>query len=114
LKAYICGIDHEIQRYDGKRDAVLKQKYEELLGTLVRGHGIQLIGDETYERKNAISEHVADTLKIRWLPIEMSLKAREELGIAHEQGHERYECVTQNGSPIGFKYKRVLSDAIRE
>jgi len=114
VNVYICGIDHEIQTYDGRREAALKKQFEELLRNLVSKHTVQMIGDETYEAKDAIAKRVAGSMGIRWVPVEMSLNAREELGIAHEQRHDRYECVTQDGTPIGFRAKRVLSDGIRE
>ena len=77
-------------------------------------HQIEFIGDETYPDKNAIAKSVASSLDIRWEPIEMSLEAREALGIADEQLRERHEAVFSGGIPIGSKVVRVLSDGIRE
>lgn len=42
---YVLGIDHEIQVFDGKRTAVEKAKFEELLRALVSEHRIEFIGE---------------------------------------------------------------------
>ncbi len=44
----------------------------------------------------------------------MSLAVREALGIVDEQLHERHEPIFSDGSPIGLRLVRVLSDGIRE
>jgi hypothetical protein len=85
MKIYILGTDHEIQTFDGSRTAEEKSEFEKLLRGLVAEHRIEFVSDETYPEKNAIAKSVAKSLDIRWEPIEMSLKAREELGIADEQ-----------------------------
>jgi hypothetical protein len=111
---YILGIDHELQTFDGRRTAQEKGEFERLLRALVSEHHIDFIGDETYPEKNAIAKSVASSLHIRWEPIEMSLVAREALGITHEQLHERHEAIFSGGTPVGSKVVRVLSDGIRE
>ncbi len=111
---YILGIDHEIQTSDGRRSAYEKVEFEKLLRVLVSEHHIEFIGDETYLEKNAIAKSVASSFDIRWEPIEMSLAAREALGIADEQLRERHEPIFSGGIPIGSKVVRVLSDGIRE
>jgi len=111
---YILGIDHEIQTFDGRRAAEDKSEFEKLLRALVSERHIEFIGDETYPEKNAIAKSVASSLNIRWEPIEMSLAAREALGIADEQLRERHEPMFSGGIPIGSKLVRVLSDGIRE
>jgi len=111
---YILGIDHEIQTSDGKRSAEEKAEFEKLLRALVSEHHIEFIGDETYPEKNAIAKSVAKSLGIPWEPIEMSFAAREALGIADEQLHERHEPVLSGGIPVGSRVVRVLSDGIRE
>jgi len=73
-----------------------------------------LLGEETYPDKDAIAKFVAKSFDIRWEPIEMSLAAREELGIADEQLHEQHEPIFSGGIPIGSRVVRVLSDGIRE
>jgi hypothetical protein len=115
MKVYILGIDHEIQKDDGHTEAALKVKFEELLRQLVRESGIDFIGEETFSEDNTIAKRIADSLGIPRKPIEMSRKARTELGIAEEQKNGRYECIIgEDGTPMGFKSKRVLSDRIRE
>ena len=111
---YILGIDHDIQTFAGRRTPQDKTEFEKLLRALVSEHQIEFIGDETYPDKNAIAKSVASSLDIRWEPIEMSLEAREALGIADEQLRERHEAVFSGGIPIGSKVVRVLSDGIRE
>ena len=44
----------------------------------------------------------------------MSLKAREELGIADEQRRMRYEPIFSDNLVVGSTHRRVLSDGIRE
>lgn len=111
---YILGIDHEIQTSDGRRSAEEKIEFEKLLRALVSEHHIEFIGDETYPENDALAKSVARSLDIRWEPIEMSLAAREALGIANEQLHERHEPIFSGGIPVGSKVVRVLSDGIRE
>lgn len=111
---YILGIDHEIQIVDGRRTAEEKSDFEKLLRTLVHERHIEFIGEETYPEKNAIAKSVASSLDIRWEPIEMSLAAREALGIADEQLRERHEPIFSGGIPVGSRIVRVLSDGIRE
>jgi hypothetical protein len=111
---YILGIDHEIQTSDGRRSAEEKVEFEKLLRALVSEHHIEFIGDETYPEKDATTKSVARSLDIRWEPIEMSLAAREALGIANEQLHERHEPIFSGGIPISSRVVRVLSDGIRE
>jgi hypothetical protein len=110
---YILGIDHEIQTY-GKRAQEDKIEFEKLLRQLMAERYIEFVGEETYPEKNAIAKFVAESLAIRWEPIEMSLAAREELGIVDEQLHERHEPIFSGGIPIGSRVVRVLSDGIRE
>ncbi len=114
MRVYILGIDHEIQTFDGKRTAEEKAEFEKLLRALVSQHHIEFIGDETYREKNAIAKSVASSLGIRWEPIEMSQKAREELGIAEEQATQRHEEIFADNLVVDSKPVRVLSDGIRE
>ncbi len=111
---YILGIDHEIQAFDGRRTAEEKSEFEKLLRAVVSEHQIEFIGEETYLEKDAIAKSVARSLDIRWQPIEMSLTAREVLGITNEQLRERHEPVFSRGIPISSRVVRVLSDGIRE
>jgi hypothetical protein len=114
MNIHILGIDHDIQTFDGRRSDDEKFKFQELLETLVTDRRIQFIGDETFRERKAIAEAVAASRHISWEPIEMSTKAREELGIAREQADERHEPIFDGGLVIGSKIKRVLSDGIRE
>jgi len=111
---YILGIDHEIQTFEGKRTLDEKKEFEHLLRKLITEHRIEFIGDETYREKGAIAKSVAILVGIHWEPIEMSLKARHELGIAEEQATMRYEPIFDGGLVVGSKHRRVLSDGIRE
>lgn len=111
---HILGIDHEIQTFDGRRTPEDKTEFEKLLRRLIVERHIDFLGEETYPDKDAIAKSVANSLHIPWEPIEMSLAARKELGIADEQLHERHEPVFSGGIPIASKVVRVLSDGIRE
>jgi len=111
---YIVGIDHEIQAFDGTGTENEKAEFEKLLRVLVSEHHIEFIGDETYQDKDGIAKSVARSLDIPWEPIEMSLAAREALGIADEQLHERHEPIFSGGIPVSSRVVRVLSDGIRE
>jgi hypothetical protein len=114
MNVYILGIEHEIQTFDGRRTEKEKAEFEKLLRALVSEHHIEFIGDETYPEKKAIAKSVASSLDICWEPIEMSRKAREELGIAEEQATQRHEPIFRDNLVVGSKPVRVLSDAIRE
>jgi hypothetical protein len=111
---YILGIDHEIQTSDGKRTAEEKAEFEKLLRALVVEHHTEFIAEETYLDKDSIAKSVAKSLAIPWEPIEMSLAAREALGITEEQLRERREVIMSGGMPISIKHVRVPSDGIRE
>jgi hypothetical protein len=111
---YILGIDHEIQTFDGRRSGEEKSEFEKLLRALVSEYQIEFIGEETYPEKDSIAKSVARSLDIHWKPIEMSLMAREALGIADEQLHELHEPIFSGGIPVGSRVVRVLSDGIRE
>lgn len=111
---YILGIDHEIQTLDGRCTADEKAEFENLLQELVSEHHAEFIGEETFPEKSTIAKSVASSLGIRWEPIEISSAAREALGIADEQLHERHEPIFSGGIPVGSRVVRVLSDGIRE
>lgn len=111
---HILGIDHEVQTFDGRRTPEDKTEFEKLLRQLMVERQIEFIGEETYPEKDAIAKVVAKSFNIRWEPIEMSLAAREALGIVDEQLHERHEPIFSGGIPIGSRVVRVLSDGVRE
>jgi len=111
---YILGIDHEIQTVDGRHTEDEKAEFERLLRALVSEHSAKFIGEETFPEKETIAKSVARSLDIPWEPIEMSPVAREALGIADEQLHERHEPTFIGGIPVGWTVVRVLSDGIRE
>lgn len=111
---HILGIDHDIQTFDGGRTPQDKTEFEKLLRGLIVERRINFLGEETYSDKDAIAKFVAKSVGIRWEPIEMSLAAREALGIADEQLRERHEPIISGGIPVGSKVVRVLSDGIRE
>ena len=99
--------DHRIQViprviHDPRGDRERK-RFELVLRKLVRDRTVDLIGEETYPEKNTIAKKVANRLGLRWEAIEMSLKARDELGITEDQ----------NNRPHGNE-TRVSSDGIRE
>jgi len=110
----ILGLDHEIQMFARGRTAEERVEFEKLLRRLVSERHIEFIGEETYSEKDTIAKSVARSLDIRWEPIEMSLAAREALGIADEQLYDRHEPIMRGGIPIGSRVVRVLSDGIRE
>jgi hypothetical protein len=111
---YILGIDHKIQTFDGSRTAEEKSDFEKLLRALASKRHIEFIGEEAYSENDAIAKSVAGSVDIRWEPIEMSLAAREALGIADEPLHERHEPIFSGGIPISSRGVRALSDGIRE
>jgi hypothetical protein len=111
---HILGIDHDIQTFDGRRTKEDKTQFEKLLRALIVERRIDFLGEETYPDKDTIAKFVAKSSGIRWEPIEMSLAAREELGIADEQLQERHEPIFSGGIPMGSRVVRVLSDGIRE
>lgn len=113
-KLYILGIDHKIQTLGGRRTTEDKSEFDKLLRALVSKQCFEIIGEETYPEKDTIAKAVARSLNIRWEPIEMSMAARDALGIADEQLHERHEPVFSGGIPIASRVVRVLSDGIRE
>jgi hypothetical protein len=116
MKVYILGIDHNIQDYDKPFDAATRKVFETLVREIVTEHDIKFIGDETYPHVNAVAKCIAAHMGVRWEPIEMSLKAREELGIADEQKQKNRQQIDENfGEQAGkVTLERVPSDAIRE
>jgi hypothetical protein len=114
MKVYILGLDHAIQNYEDPRsDAAARKNLETLLREIIQKATVQFIGEETFRDISTVARCLAVPMDIRWEAIEMSTKAREELGIAEEQTKQRTEItVTENGvRPVN---QRVLSDEIRE
>jgi hypothetical protein len=109
MEILILGLqDHRIQEAPRSfRDPLREQQrrqLELLLRRVVQSRKVDFIGEETYPARNTIAKQVAHCLGFRWVAIEMSERARDELGIAEEQR-------TRPASP---NESRVASDAIRE
>jgi hypothetical protein len=114
MNVYILGLDHETQQRDGKASAVYHDEFEKLVRELITKHDITFIGDETYIEKKSIAREIADDLKIRWEPIEMTTEMREQLGIVCDQAERLVAIGNGWKEPIRFKETRVRSDSIRE
>jgi len=115
MKVYILGIDHEIQVADGRRTQAEKGQFAKLLTEIFAQHRIEFIGEETFSEKASIARTFGGIAAIRWEPIEMSVDARKELGIADEQIYSRHEPQWEDNLIVASSGpKRVPSDYIRE
>lgn len=106
MKVRILAIgDHRIQVIPSTfNDPQMgREQFRLLLQKLVTDDRVDFIGEEIYRERSTFAEHVANSSGARWEPIEMSLKARDELGITEDQKNR----------PDGIE-TRVPSDGIRE
>jgi hypothetical protein len=86
MKVYVLGIDHEIQLADSRPNPA-RSEFMKLLTKIFSEHKIEFIGEETFPDKAVIARVFGELAGIRWEAIEMSLRARQELGIQEEQAY---------------------------
>jgi hypothetical protein len=114
VNIYILGIDHAIQNYDDPRsDAAARTNLENLVREIIQQQDVRFVGEETLPFTNTVARCVACPMGLRWEAIEMSIKARKELGIADEQTKQRTQ-VTVGETGVKAVNQRVPSDEIRE
>jgi hypothetical protein len=130
MNVLVLGVDHEIQRVDAWRSAVMKAAYRALLTSKIQENGIQFIGEEAPPAGQTVGQRLTVELALPfpWRNIDMPKQARRDAGIYDEQRERvpvrQLGIVQTHFAPGGFYLDlkngshefcpRVPSDAVRE
>jgi hypothetical protein len=104
MKVVILGLAHGVQAKDGACSAVQKLEYRKLLSQLVGDRAVEFIGEEQPPGHSTIARELANSLGIRWEPIDMSESEKESRGvpktwfrIPRYLGDKARTCLTEEG-----------------
>lgn len=104
MKAFILGLAHGVQTTAGTCSEGQKLEYRKLLSRLVAERSVEFIGEEQSPGHPTIAGELANSLGIRWKPIDMSESEKENRGVAKKWsrvprylGAEARTCLTEEG-----------------
>jgi hypothetical protein len=104
MKVVILGLAHAVQTTDGTCSVVQKAEYRKLLSQLVAERSVEFIGEEQSPGHPTIAGELANSLGVRWEPIDMSESEKESRGVPKKWfvvprylGAEARTCLTEEG-----------------
>jgi hypothetical protein len=104
MKIFILGLAHGVQSASGACSDAQKGRFRKLLTQLIAERSIDFIGEEQSPGHPTIASDLANSLGIRWEPIDMSESEKASLGspktwsrIPRYLGDKARTCLTEEG-----------------
>jgi hypothetical protein len=88
MKVFLLGLAHGIQTTGGNCSATQKAEYRMFLSEVIAQRCVTLVAEEESPGNTTIASDLAQSLGIRWEPIDMNGSDKEKLGVPKKGGTE--------------------------
>ena len=88
MNVFILGLAHGIQTPDGACSVTQKFSFREFLSHAITQRSVELVCEEVSRGHITIAGELAQSLGIRWEPIDLNASEKEKLGVPTKWGTE--------------------------
>jgi hypothetical protein len=102
MNVFILGVQHGVQTPDGSCSPDKKEKYREMLDEIVRGRGIEYIGEEAKDDSARTFARTFEKNGVCWHQVDMSRQQKAKISAPLEDAHLPYWQEDEHNPKIGI------------